>query len=71
MALSLNLGKDSEGTFYLCLSNPDTTEMYPLAQFFSEDHATGFSMYMATQGFETLDLPSPAELEQLLDDESS
>ena len=69
MPLSMNLGKDADGTMFLILADLDTNETYPLAQFFSEDHATAFTKYMETQGYVSLNLPTQAEIDAMLDEQ--
>ena len=69
MSLSMNIGKDADGNYLLVLANQDTAEIYPVALFISEDHATAFTMFMETQGYIALNLPSQAELDEFLKDQ--
>ena len=69
MSLSMNIGKGSDGSHLLVLANQDTAEVYPVAVFLSEDHARGFTMFMETQGYIALNLPSQAELDEFLKDQ--
>lgn len=67
MALTLNIGKDAAGDYFLVLANPDTAETFPMALFLSEDHASGFTLFMESQGYVALNLPSQAEIDTLFD----
>jgi hypothetical protein len=64
--LTLNIGKLQDGTHWLCLADADTTDVYPLATFVSEDHAELFQRFMQTQGYDAVKLPSNDEIENLL-----
>lgn len=64
--LTLNIGKLQDNTHWLCLADADTTDVYPLAQFVSQDHAELFERFMQTQGYDAVKLPSNDEIENLL-----
>ncbi len=64
--LTLNIGKLTDGTHWLCLADSDTTDVYPLAMFTSEDCVTVFQEFMGTQGYVALKLPSNDEIADLL-----
>lgn len=64
--LTLNIGKLTDGTHWLCLADSDTTDVYPLAKFTSEDCVTVFQDFMGTQGYVALKLPSNDEIADLL-----
>jgi len=66
--LTMNIGKLSDGTQWLCLANADTTDIYPLAQFTDDDCATVFQEFMLTQGFAAVKLPTQDEIDSLMGD---
>jgi hypothetical protein len=66
---SLNIGKlPEEDSYWLCLADLDSTNVYPLAQFSSPEHVTLFEQFMVTQGYTTVKLPTSEELDELLGD---
>lgn len=65
--LSLNTAVDADGVYWLVLACPDTTQIYPLAQFLGRAHEDTFTQFMETQGYEISDLPSSKDLEQLFE----
>lgn len=67
MSLSLNIGKDADGDWFLVIANLDSDETYPVAQFFSENHATAFTKFMEGEGYLSLKLPTQEDLDKLLD----
>lgn len=67
MSLSLNIGKDADGDWFLVIANPDTDETFPVAQFFTENHATAFTKFMESEGYLSLKLPTQEDLDKLLD----
>lgn len=66
--LTLNIGKDGDGVFWLCLADADTTDIYPVAKFQNEDCANLFQAYMGTQGYAAVKLPSQEEIDTLFGD---
>lgn len=68
MKLTLNIGKLADGSSWLCLADVDSTDVYPLAQFTSEEHATLFEQFMGTQGYGATKLPTDSEINDLLGD---
>lgn len=67
MNLSLNIGKDREGKFYLILADQDSEELYTLAEFLDESLCDLYVGYMETQGYASIDLPSSEELEKFFE----
>lgn len=65
--VTLNIGKLPDGSTWLCLADADTTSVYPLAVFTDEDCATVFQQFMETQGYASVQLPTTAEINELLD----
>lgn len=68
MTLTLNIGKDEVGDLWLCLADADTTTVYAVAKFVTEDHANLFQAYMGTQGYAAVKLPTDRDIEDLLGD---
>lgn len=66
MELTLNIGKDEEGELWLCLADADTTAVYPVAKFTTEEHCNLFQAYMQTQGYASVKLLSEQDIEDLL-----
>lgn len=69
--LTLNIGKLADGTQWLCLADQDTSDVYPLAKFESDEHAMVFQQFMGTQGYAAVKLPSDREIEDLLGDDDT
>ena len=69
--LTLNIGKLPDGSQWLCLADADTSDVYPLAKFESEDHVEVFQKFMWTQGFAAVKLPSDDDIAVLLGDEDT
>jgi hypothetical protein len=66
MKLTLNIGKDNDGGLWLCLADADSTDVYAVAKFQSEDHADLFQAYMGTEGYAAVKLPSDRDFDDLL-----
>lgn len=64
--VTLNIGKLSDGTTWLCLADTDTTDVYPLAMFTDADCATVFEDFMLTQGYRAVKLPTQDEIDTML-----
>lgn len=70
MGYTLNIGKDQNtDKIYLCLADSDNTDVFPLAEFRSEEHAKVFEQFMGTQGYAAVKLPSDDEIDDLLRDQ--
>lgn len=67
MSLSLTIGKDKDGDWFLVLAEQDSDRTFPVAQFFSDIHAEAFTKFMETEGYLSLPLPTQEELDKLLD----
>lgn len=66
--LSLNIGRrDKDGHFWLCLADNDSTDIWPLAEFVDENSMEAFTMYMHTQGYGAVHLPSEDELNEFFE----
>jgi hypothetical protein len=66
---ALHLGRHpDDNTYWLCLVQSDELDaIYPLAQFESEEAMTMYTVFMETQGYTALKLPSQQELDDFLD----
>jgi hypothetical protein len=67
---SLHIGKDpDDATFWLCLVNNDEANaIYPLAQFENEEAMKAYTLFMETQGYLALKLPSQEELDKFFEE---
>ncbi len=66
--LALHIGKrDADGHFWLCLADNDSTDIYPLAEFVDEHATEAFTLYMQTQGYGAVHLPSTDELNEFFE----
>lgn len=64
--LTLNIGKLSDDSLWLCLADSDTTDIYPLAEFTTPDCAEIFQEYMKTQGYDAVKLPTQEDIDTFL-----
>lgn len=66
---ALHIGKDPEDeSFWLCLVNNDEADaVYPLAQFETEEAMRAYTLFMETQGYLPLKLPSQEELDKFFE----
>lgn len=67
---SLHIGREKEtGEYYLCLTDMDTGDIYPLAQFLDPACRAVFSQWMETQGYASVAYPTDEEFNQFLEGE--
>lgn len=64
--LALNIGK-REDIFYLVLADQDTSDAWPLAQFVDVNAMEAFTLYMQSQGYSAIQLPSEDELSEFFE----
>lgn len=67
MELTMSIGKDKDGKVYLCLGDLVTDEKVPVAEFLFEKLAAVFTLFMNTQGYAAIDLPTDEDFDALLD----
>jgi hypothetical protein len=66
--LGLNIGRAQEdGSWWLVLADNDSNDKWPIAEFVDEKAMEAFSLYMQTQGYAALKLPSEDELNELFE----
>lgn len=63
---SLNIGTNDSGEFYLCLQDKRDETMFKIATFVNPDRMDAFILWMRTQGFDSVNIPGPDELDEEL-----
>lgn len=66
LSLSLNVGKTPEGEYWLLLADMDSQNVVPLAMFVDEKAMDTFCLFMETQGYLSIKLPSQRDIDDLL-----